>query len=52
MTKEAPQTSATTVTNSAIRVTGVRQRAFDTRRMAEINVPAWLMPMKKTNVAM
>ena len=41
---------ATTVMNSAMRVIGVLQPACETLRIAEISVPAWLMPMKKTKV--
>ena len=52
ITNMAPQTKATTVMNSAMRVIGVRQRAWETLRMAEIRVPAWLIPMKNTNVVM
>ena len=44
----APIISAKTVITSAQRVTGRRQRAFTSRRMAEISVPAWLMPIQKT----
>ena len=36
----------------AMRVTGRRHSAFERRRMAEISVPAWLMPMKKTKLMM
>ena len=51
-TNDAPVTRATAVMNSAIRVTGARQRACDARRIAEIRVPAWLIPMKNTNSEM
>ena len=37
---------------SAIRVIGRRHSAPVTRRMAEMSVPAWLMPMKKTKLVM
>ena len=37
---------------SAIRVIGRRHSAFDNLKMAEISVPAWLMPMKKTKFVM
>ena len=33
---------------SAQRVTGRRHPAFTSRRMAEISVPAWLMPIQNT----
>ena len=46
--KSAPIISAKTVMASAQRVTGRRQRAFTSRRMAEISVPAWLMPIQNT----
>jgi len=48
----APTDSATTVMNSAIRVIGRRHSAWETRRIAEIRVPAWLIPMKKTKSMM
>ncbi len=51
-TNRAPVIKATAVMNSAMRVTGVRQVALETRRMAEMSVPAWLMPMKNTNIVM
>ena len=35
-----------------LRVIGVRHPAWLKRRIAEINVPAWLIPMKKTKFAM
>jgi hypothetical protein len=44
--------SATQVMNSAMRVIDNCQRALTARRMAESSVPAWLMPMKKTKLAM
>ena len=37
---------------SADRVTGRRHSAFVTRRIAEISVPAWLMPIQKTKLMM
>ncbi len=40
------------VITSAMRVTGRRHSAFERRRIAEISVPAWLMPMKKTKSMM
>ena len=46
----APIISANTVMTSAQRVTGRRQPAFTSRRMAEISVPAWLMPIQKTKL--
>ena len=49
ITNMAPQMSETAVMNSAIRVTGARHFALDARRMAEMRVPAWLIPMKNTN---
>jgi hypothetical protein len=42
-----PIISATTVMTSATRVMGRRHSAPVSRRMAEMRVPAWLMPMKK-----
>jgi len=44
--------SAITVVVSARRVIGLRHSAPVTRRMAEISVPAWLTPMKKTKFVM
>ena len=44
--------SATTVIPSAILVMGRRQSASVTLRMAEISVPAWLIPIKKTKFEM
>ena len=44
----APIISANTVITSAQRVTGRRHRAFTRRRIAEMSVPAWLMPIQKT----
>ena len=37
---------------SAHRVTGRRHSACVTRRIAEISVPAWLMPIQKTKLTM
>ena len=37
---------------SAQRVTGRRQVALQRRRIAEISVPAWLMPIQKTKLVM
>jgi hypothetical protein len=48
----APRISAKKVIASAMRVMGRRHSACVTRRMAEISVPAWLMPMKKTKLVM
>lgn len=39
-----------TVNSSATRVTGRRHSACVSRRMAEIMIPAWLMPTQKTKV--
>ena len=49
-TMGAPTSRANTVIASAMRVIGRRHSAPVTRRMAEINVPAWLTPMKKTKL--
>jgi hypothetical protein len=46
----APIMSAKTVIASAHRVTGRRHCAFTSRRMAEMSVPAWLMPIQKTKL--
>src|ERR671913_294967 len=46
----APIINANTVMTSAHRVTGRRQPALTRRRIAEINVPAWLMPIQKTKL--
>ncbi len=46
----APIIRAKTVITSAQRVTGRRQRAFTSRRMAEMSVPAWLMPIQNTKL--
>ena len=48
----APMESAKTVMASAQRVTGRRQPAFARRRIAEMSVPAWLMPIQKTKLVM
>ena len=48
----APTIRAKTVIASAMRVMGRRQPASVTLRIAEISVPAWLIPMKKTKFAM
>jgi hypothetical protein len=48
----APMESAKTVIASAQRVTGRRQVAFASRRIAEIRVPAWLMPIQNTKLVM
>ena len=44
----APIISANTVITSAHRVTGRRHPASTSRRIAEISVPAWLMPIQNT----
>ena len=44
--------SENTVSSSAARVTGRRHSAWDRRNMAEIMMPAWLMPTQNTNVVM
>ncbi len=43
---------AMTVMDSAMRVMGRLHSAPLTRRMAEISVPAWLIPMKNTKLEM
>jgi len=48
----APIISAKTVITSAERVTGRRQPALTRRRMAEMSVPAWLMPIQNTKFVM
>src|SRR5208337_2429532 len=48
----APMASAKTVIASAHRVTGRRQPALTRRRIAEISVPAWLIPIQKTKFVM
>src|SRR6185295_18539277 len=48
----APIISAKAVITSAQRVTGRRQPAFTSRRIAEISVPAWEMPIQKTKFVM
>jgi len=52
ITMLAPMRSAITVIASAMRVIGRRQPASVTRRIAEISVPAWLIPMKNTKFVM
>ena len=47
-----PIISAKAVMTSAQRVTGRRHPALTRRRMAEISVPAWLMPIQKTKSVM
>ena len=47
-----PIASTMTVITSAMRVMGRRHSALDSRRIAEISVPAWLIPMKKTKLTM
>ena len=44
----APIIRANTVITSAQRVTGRRHPAFTSRRIAEMSVPAWLMPIQNT----
>src|SRR5580700_12052551 len=48
----APIKTEKTVMASAHRVTGRRQVALVRRRIAEISVPAWLMPIQKTKLVM
>ena len=48
----APIESAKTVMASAQRVTGRRQVALASRKIAEISVPAWLMPIQNTKFVM
>ena len=50
--KSAPIISAKAVMTSAQRVTGRRHPAFTSRRIAEISVPAWLMPIQNTKLVM
>ena len=47
-----PIISANTVMTSAQRVTGRRHVALAMRKMAEISVPAWLMPIQNTKFVM
>jgi hypothetical protein len=47
---DAPIKIEKTVMASAQRVTGRRQVALQRRRIAEISVPAWLMPIQKTKL--
>ena len=44
--------SEKTVSTSAALVTGRRHSAWVSRRMAEIMIPAWLMPIQKTKLTM
>jgi hypothetical protein len=48
----APIISAKTVITSAHLVTGRRHPAFARRRIAEMSVPAWLIPIQKTKFVM
>src|ERR1700683_352017 len=48
----APIKTEKTVMASAQRVIGRRQVALVRRRIAEISVPAWLMPIQKTKFVM
>src|SRR5215467_4820178 len=48
----APIISANAVMTSAQRVTGRRHCASTRRRIAEISVPAWLMPIQKMKLVM
>ena len=48
----APIISANAVMTSAHRVTGRRQPALTRRKIAEMSVPAWLMPIQKTKLVM
>ncbi len=48
----APIISAKTVMTSAQRVTGRRHSALTRRRIAEMSVPAWLMPIQNTKFVM
>ena len=47
-----PNMNTMTEITSAERVMVRRHSAPTMRRMAEISVPAWLMPMKKTKLVM
>ena len=47
-----PIIRANTVIASAARVTGLRQPASVSRKMAEISVPACEMPIQKTKLTM
>ena len=47
-----PIISANAVMTSAQRVTGRRHSAWTSRRIAEISVPAWLMPIQNTKSVM
>jgi hypothetical protein len=44
----APFIRANTVMASAHRVTGRRHLALTSRKIAEMSVPAWLMPIQNT----
>ena len=48
----APIISANAVITSAHRVTGRRQPALTSLRIAEMSVPAWLMPIQNTKFVM
>src|SRR5215831_10355255 len=48
----APIISEKTVMTSAQRVTGRRHVALTSRRIAEISVPAWLIPIQNTKFVM
>ena len=48
----APPARPKVVISSAARVKGRRNSALNTRRMAETNVPAWLIPIQNTKVTM
>ena len=47
-----PKKRTRTVITSAERVIERRHSACASRRIAEMSVPAWLMPMKKTKLVM
>jgi hypothetical protein len=49
-TLPTPNKRIKTVVSSEARLMGLRHSALRTRRTAEINVPAWLIPMKKTKL--
>ncbi len=49
---KTPKKSTRTVITSAERVMALLHSARAKRRMAEIRVPAWLIPMKKTKLVM
>ena len=50
--KRPPIIRAKTVISSAARVSGRRHSTLSTRRMAEIRVPEWLIPIQKTKLVM